>query len=135
MNRDDFERRLLLYGGRLDRWPPAEAAAARALADRDEAARALLDEAQALDALTAQAVAAEPAGGALTGQVLARVHGRTSRLGAARGRLWRLACAAVPLAAAAGFAAGFFVGPLAPPLDEAMLLVMAGGEPSMWLLP
>jgi hypothetical protein len=142
MNRTEFERRLLLYGGRLERWPPEEARAAQLLASRDPEAQELLDEARRLDAVVAEALAADPAGSALTGQnaltgqILAHVGRATRWRGFARSD-WRLAGAGAALAAAAvaGFAAGFFAGGLPPAIDDAMLMSMAGGaDIGVWLL-
>jgi hypothetical protein len=49
MNRRELEAGLDRWGGDLGRWPPPEADAARALADRDDAARRLLSAAASIE--------------------------------------------------------------------------------------
>ena len=57
MTADELREHLDRLSGRLDTWPPAVAAEARALIERSDAARSIYREAQALDELLQHALA------------------------------------------------------------------------------
>ncbi len=59
MTADELREHLDRLGGRLDTWPPAIAAEARALIERSDAARSVYREAQALDELLQHALASD----------------------------------------------------------------------------
>jgi hypothetical protein len=90
------------YGGHLERWPDAEQAAARRLADDDPQARAALQRASQLDALLDDATLAVPADASarVIAATLARVRA-TARPPTPRSRGWRMWWPAGLLAAAA----------------------------------
>jgi hypothetical protein len=76
-----FEALARLYGGRIERWPPAEWESARRLVDSDERARAALRGAAQLDALLDDAaLSVSPSDSArLTAATLERTRALGSR--------------------------------------------------------
>lgn len=70
MDRTEFEDKLMILGGELDRWPPTEAEAARRLLATDARSRALLAEVLTVDAAV-QAATKAPIDAALTGRIMA----------------------------------------------------------------
>lgn len=108
MDRIEFETKLLVRGGDLERWPVAEAEAARHLLAIDAESRALLEELLASDeAVRTQTTM--PLDTALIGRVMA-----AARVPPARSRLmsgWRpmipTGALAVLLVAIIGFKAGY----------------------------
>jgi hypothetical protein len=91
-----------LFGGRIERWPDAEQAAARRLAGDDPQARAVLKRAMQLDALLDDATLAVPADA--TARVIAATLARTRTVATPatpRHRAWRSWWPAGLLAAAA----------------------------------
>ncbi|GAB4352826.1 MAG: hypothetical protein Kow0026_10620 [Oricola sp.] len=62
MNRDQFEKLLLIHGSDTGRWPGADRDAALALAARDSRAKAMLEAARRIDAAVVEASAVWPSG-------------------------------------------------------------------------
>lgn len=134
MNKTDFENLLLLYGANLHNWPADSMRAAEDFVRETPDAKALLEEARALDGLLITAAAAEPAGSALVGRILARVDERRTK-GFAAVRAWRLASAGTALAASmAGFGLGFVDGAASAALNDAMFMAVGGADVGLWWL-
>ena len=76
MDRTEFEDKLMILGGDLDRWPPAEAEAARRFLAADNESRALLEEVQAVDDAIRSATEVPVA--ALAGRIMAATQKPTS---------------------------------------------------------
>ncbi|MBS1167783.1 MAG: hypothetical protein H6R00_3808 [Proteobacteria bacterium] len=109
MDRTEFENKLLVRGADLDRWPAAEAEAARRLLATDPESRTLLADLIATDNAIRAATATT-----LDAALVGRIFAATQRLPAGR-RLWSGwrpvlpagALVAVLLVAVSGFRAGY----------------------------
>ncbi|MFD1703126.1 hypothetical protein ACFSCV_08925 [Methylopila henanensis] len=107
-----FDRRLDALGADLDRWPQAEAAAARALLARSAEARKRHAEAVRLDALVAKAAAATTPNGfafRVVGEVSARRSDRWLWLTASPGRFGFASASFCAAALSVGLALGAMV--------------------------
>ena len=135
MNRTEFENKLMIQGGDLDRWSATEAEAANRLLAVDSKSRDLLAEALAVDHVVHQATET-PLDTALVGRIMAAAQKPNKSL-VARG-YWRQVIPAgalvVVLAASIGFKTGYDVGfGLAEDLD--LVAVIAGDAYSLENLP
>lgn len=108
MDRIEFENKLLVQGGNLERWPAAEAEAARRLLAVDAESRILLTEALASDEVV-RALTMAPLDTALIGRIMAATQTPPARRSLWSG--WRpmipAGALAVVLVASVGFKAGY----------------------------
>lgn len=111
MDRKEFEERLLVRGGDLNRWPAAEVEAARRLLEADSGSRALLAEVVACDdALCADTTA--PLDARLVGRIMASTRAPATDRGlpVAWRRLVSASALAVLLVGFVGFKSGYDKG-------------------------
>ncbi|WP_026790297.1 hypothetical protein [Pleomorphomonas oryzae] len=108
MDRIEFENKLLVRGGDLERWPVAEAEAARRLLAVDAESRALLAEILTSDE-TVRTQTTAPLDTALIGRVMAATRRPPARRGLLSG--WRpmipTGALAILLVAIVGFKSGY----------------------------
>ena len=125
MDMKEFEKRLLVRGGDLSRWPDAEVEAARRLLEADAGSRALLAEVVAYDdALRADTTA--PLDARLVGRIMASTRAPATDRGLSSA--WRRMISAGALAALlvgfVGFKSGYDNGlGTAQEIDLAELVV------------
>ncbi|MCM5556214.1 hypothetical protein [Pleomorphomonas sp. JP5] len=135
MDRTEFENKLMIQGGDLDRWPATEAEAAKRLLAVDAKSRDLLTEALAVDRAVHQATGI-PLETALVGRIMAAAKASNKPL-TPRG-YWRQAIPAgalvVALAASMGFKTGY-EGGFGRAEDLNLVAVITGDAYSLEVLP
>ncbi len=135
MDRTEFENKLMIQGGDLDRWPATEAEAAKRLLAVDAKSRDLLTEALAVDRAVHQATGI-PFDTALVGRIMAAAQPPNKTL-IPRG-YWRQAISAgalaIALAASMGFKTGYDVG-FGRAEDLNLVAVVTGDADSLEALP
>lgn len=108
MDRVEFEQKLLVRGGHLERWPAADAEAAKLLLAADAESRSLLVEVLASDQAV-HTLTVRPLDTALIGRIMAEVRAAPTRRALLSG--WRpmipAGALAILLIASVGYKAGY----------------------------